>query len=959
MCGIASIFAYNHIAPPVDQEELLCIREAMINRGPDGAGIWISPDNRIGLAHRRLSIIDLSDSGAQPMASADGNFRITFNGEIYNHRELRRELEGKGFRFRSTSDTEVLLHLYADRGPDMVHALRGMYAFALWDESRRGLFLARDPFGIKPLYFSDDGSTLRVASQVKALLKGGAIDMTPEPAGHVGFYLWGHVPEPYTLYRGIRSLPAGTTLWLDSAGRKESMRFFNITEELANATTVSREITREEVHECLRAALLDSVRHHLVADVPVGVFLSAGLDSTTITALTKEVGNGDVHTITLGFREFQGTHDDEVPLANLTAKHYGTRHQTRWVTREDFRSARQHLLDSMDQPSTDGVNSYFVSKVAAESGLKVALSGLGGDELFGGYPSFQQIPLIVRAISPFNGIPALGKGFRYLSAPILKHFTTPKYASLLEYGGSYGGAYLLRRGMYMPWELPDVLDGEMVRQGWQELETLARLERTTQDVDSAHLRVTALETTWYMRNQLLRDTDWASMAHSLEVRVPLIDVNLFRATAPLFNSNSAPGKRAMARAPLKPLPKQVMRRRKTGFTVPVRKWLTPNNQIFDRNRRLREWARTIYREYNAGGSNEFGDTPPIALIFRTGQLGDTLVALPAIESIRRSFPKHRLVLLTDRHPSSTGYVSSWDICESTGWFDGVIYYQPKERGWVALRGWLSLLVELRSIKVDQFFNLAPGRSKWQTMRDEWFFGIAAGMHGYHAPIARRNPGPQSNGCLPRLEPEWRRTIRSVSAEEPRDLAFKLPIPEPEREMARRVALAAGVDFGSRLLAVAPGSKMPAKKWPADRFAELGQRIQDESPDLRLVVLGGAEDASIGQELCNAWGKRAFNLAGKLSIYGSAAVLEKCIGYVGNDTGTMHLAAMCSVPCVAIFSARDYPGRWDPYGKGHIVLRHDVECAGCFLEVCDQHCNKCLKLISVDEVHEATRKILAG
>jgi ADP-heptose:LPS heptosyltransferase len=513
--------------------------------------------------------------------------------------------------------------------------------------------------------------------------------------------------------------------------------------------------------------------------------------------------------------------------------------------------------------------------------------------------------------------------------------------------------------MYMPWELPDVLDGEIVRQGWQELDTLARLGRTTRGVNRAHLRITALETTWYMRNQLLRDTDWASMAHSLEIRLPLVDIDLFRATAPLLNSNSAPGKRAMARAPLKPLPEQVLRREKTGFTVPVRKWLTPNEQIFERNRGLREWAGTIYREYNAGGPRAYGDTSPIALIFRTGQLGDTLVALPAIESIRRNFPKHRLVLLTDRHPNSTGYVSSWDICEATGWFDRVIYYQPKERGWSALRVWLSLLVELRSIKVDQFFNLAPGRSKLQTMRDRLFFGIAAGMRGYHTPIARRNPGPNFDGCLPRLEPEWHRTIRSVSAEEPGDPAFSLPIPEPEREKARRVALAAAVDFSSRLLAVAPGSKMPAKKWPAQRFAELGRRIRNEFPDLQLVVLGGAEDAAIGHELCNAWGEKAYNLAGKLSIYGSAAVLEKCVGYVGNDTGTMHLAAMCSVPCVAIFSARDYPGRWDPYGEGHIVLRHEVECAGCFLEVCDQYDNKCLKLISVDEVHEATRKILAG
>jgi len=236
MCGIAGIFAYGASAPPVDQEELLRIREHMINRGPDGAGLWISPDRRVGLAHRRLAIIDLSQTGAQPMATADGRYRITFNGEIYNYRELKKELQAKGYVFHSNSDTEVLLHLYADRGEDMVHALRGMYAFALWDERKKGMFLARDPFGIKPLYYADDGTAIRVASQVKALLAGGAIDTTIEPAGHVGFFLWGHVPEPYTLYKGIRALPAGTSLWIDASGPKPSRQFFNVTEELAKAS---------------------------------------------------------------------------------------------------------------------------------------------------------------------------------------------------------------------------------------------------------------------------------------------------------------------------------------------------------------------------------------------------------------------------------------------------------------------------------------------------------------------------------------------------------------------------------------------------------------------------------------------------------------------------------------------------------------------------------------------------
>jgi asparagine synthase (glutamine-hydrolysing) len=225
MCGIAAIFAYDINAGPVSDNELIRIRDYMTARGPDGYGIWKSQEGRVALGHRRLAIIDLSDAGAQPMVCEDAGLAITFNGEIYNYRELKASLENKGYRFRSNSDTEVLLRMYEDMGPEMVHKLRGMYAFSIWDEKRKGLFLARDSFGIKPLYYADDGKCIRVASQVKALLAGSAIATTPEPAGHVGFFLWGHVPEPYTLYKGIRALPAGSTMWVDRSGRRNISKF--------------------------------------------------------------------------------------------------------------------------------------------------------------------------------------------------------------------------------------------------------------------------------------------------------------------------------------------------------------------------------------------------------------------------------------------------------------------------------------------------------------------------------------------------------------------------------------------------------------------------------------------------------------------------------------------------------------------------------------------------------------
>ena len=596
MCGIAAIFAYHPNAADVDSQELGRIRDHMIARGPDGSGEWYSLDRRVGLAHRRLAIIDLSESGAQPMSGEGGQLVISFNGEIYNYRELRGDLERKGRVFRSQSDTEVLLHLYAEKGEAMVHDLRGMYAFAIWDARRCGLFLARDPFGIKPLYFADDGRSFRVASQVKALLAGGGVDTSPDAAGHVGFFLWGHVPEPHSLYQGIRALPAGSSLWVDGKGKNVS-RFCCIADILAKAEASANNAPAVSEQETLRAALKDTVRHHLIADVPVGVFLSSGMDSTTLAALASEEG-GQLRTVTLGFAEFKGTLKDETVLAEQVARHYAAEHQTVWVTRSDFASHRDRLFAAMDQPSIDGVNTYFVSMAARRASLKVALSGLGGDELFGGYPSFRQVPRMAATLRVFNRFPGFGKAARIVAAPVLKRLTSPKYAGLLEYGGSCGGAYLLRRGLFMPWELPELMDGEMVRRGWQELQPLLRLEETVNGLRSPRAQVSALESCWYMRNQLLRDSDWASMAHSLEVRVPFVDLTLWKSVAPLIAGRNPVTKQAMVRTPLKPLPSQVLNRRKTGFFIPVREWLMDGTTASDaKERGLRPWARMVHSRY--------------------------------------------------------------------------------------------------------------------------------------------------------------------------------------------------------------------------------------------------------------------------------------------------------------------------------------------------------------------------
>lgn len=574
MCGIAGIFAYRDAAPAVDETELRAIRDAMAARGPDAFGAWIEANARLGLAHRRLSILDLSERGAQPMASEDGSRVVVFNGEIYNHAELRADLESRGFRFRSTSDTEVLLALYAADGEAMLPKLRGMYAFALWDARRRGLFLARDPYGIKPLYLADDGQTLRFASQTKALLAG-RVSPAEDPAGVAGFYVFGSIPEPRTRHRAIRALEAGTSQWVDARGPRTPVRHHSLASVFARAVEAPAQATDERtLQEAVSAALEDSVRHHLVADVPVGAFLSAGVDSTALVALMRDAGNRDIRTITLAFDALRGTAQDEAPLAEAMAHRYRTRHTTVRLGPADLFAAKDAFLAAMDQPSIDGLNSFLVSRAAHEAGLKVAVSGLGADELFGGYASFVTIPRWVALASMPSRVPGLGRGLEtaFHALGLGRLPVTPKLGSTLRYGGTYPGAYLLRRGLFMPAELHLVMGRERAEEGLQALAPLDEVARMLDpDPKLPFARIAVLESRLYMKNQLLRDADWASMAHGLEVRVPFVDAALVERLAPLLvaAAGRVRGKELIANAPKDPVPRELVTRPKTGFFVPI------------------------------------------------------------------------------------------------------------------------------------------------------------------------------------------------------------------------------------------------------------------------------------------------------------------------------------------------------------------------------------------------------
>jgi asparagine synthase (glutamine-hydrolysing) len=660
MCGINGIFSYGAAAPAIDRDELLRTREAMFSRGPDAAGAWVSADGRVGLASRRLAILDLSAAGDQPMAGAGGRVQLVMNGEIYNFRQLRAELEAAGCRVRSSGDTEVVLALYIhhcdaiDAIDIMLRRLRGMFALAIWDERPgrpRRLLLARDPLGIKPLYYSAGSAgagasgQLRFASQVKALEAGGAVSRAVDPAGLAGFLLWGSVPEPWTIRRDVRALPAGHFLAVEE-GRANQPRPF---------ATLAGSLAGDAVTGCASdatSAIEESVIAHLVSDVPVAIFLSAGLDSGLVAALARRHLPEPPATFTLSFDVLAGTPRDEAPLAAAVARRLGTRHLERRMAREDFARLWPAALAAMDQPSIDGFNTFAVSRAAHEAGLKVVLSGLGGDELFGSYPSFAAVPRWRRAARCSRLLPGLAAAWPALAARLAPG--RPKLAGLLRYGATLPGSYFLRRALFLPEELPALMGAEAAALGLAAYDPIADAGKLVAAGLAAPaapagtgtpagpaapagpgangrrpgrldpwLAVQLMESSQYMRNQLLRDSDWASMACSVELRVPLVDAWLLRRLAAAgFQPARRLGKAALVRQLAPELPEALWHRPKTGFYIPVLEWLRPGGELGPAGHNLGARSRVLARLVLA----ELG----ISLSAGTG--GPTATAMPATTS---------------------------------------------------------------------------------------------------------------------------------------------------------------------------------------------------------------------------------------------------------------------------------------------------------------------------------------
>jgi asparagine synthase (glutamine-hydrolysing) len=573
MCGIAGVVDYER---PTDVSVLAArLDAALAHRGPDGAGLWTSPPHgapSVLLVHRRLAIIDPGPGGAQPMSTLDGRHHIVFNGEIYNYRALKADLEARGERFSTGSDTEVLLRLLALDGPTCLARLRGMFAFACWDSTECSLLVARDRFGIKPLYVAASGARVAFASELGALYAAGIVDRTPSTAGILAFLEWGSIPAPLTWTRGVEMLPPGTwRQWMTTGSASTKGVFADVRNTYVGAPSAADAVDdfRGDVAESLR----DSVRAHLVADVPVGVFLSGGIDSGALVSCASSLGAANLQTFTVGFDDASS----ETARARRVATAFGTQHHELHVSSRDVASDLPAVLARLDQPTIDAVNSFYVSRAVAATGIKAVLSGTGGDELFGGYPSFARLPRAMtakRVVGPFWPVVAS------LADVAMPERLRARWRHFATTNGSVAEAYRVQRGFLLPDEVRAIAGPALRDADWREA---ANAVRETEEAllgglsrnEKPAASVARLETRMYLGSQLLRDLDVMSMAHALEVRVPFVDHELAAHVWPRLGGHPelVRGKRLLHEGLERPLPTEIVNHPKQGFTLPFARWM--------------------------------------------------------------------------------------------------------------------------------------------------------------------------------------------------------------------------------------------------------------------------------------------------------------------------------------------------------------------------------------------------
>lgn len=628
MCGISGVIKKGVKAKEL-QEIAKKMNEYQNRRGPDDRGVFVDEASGIALGHTRLSILDLSAAGHQPLQYQKSNIKnqkygelwITFNGEVYNFQDLRNELEGKGYRFKTKTDTEVILAAYAEWGAESFNKLRGMFAFGLWDGEKKKLYLVKDRYGIKPLYYYADKRELVFASTVKALKVSGMVPDKKNEKAAIGFLLFGSVPLPYTTLEDVYGVPAGHYLEANFTSSQdvnislvkyyEPLDYFltsnDARSDVQNIDPLSSDIGSHNIVQKVRSLLEESVRLHLISDAPLGVFLSGGIDSSVLALLasgtyqrksaSKIRVNQRLTTLSITFDEPEFS---EKKYQDIITKQIKSNHWEYKITKQDFENSLDDIWEAMDQPTIDGVNTYFVAQAAKKAGLKAVLSGLGADEIFFGYPSFRKAAMLRK----------IQKGFSFFGHRKSAGLTMSRMLGLLgdKYSklGYLGSNDMLRfylaiRGLFVPTEVARILNiSESEVNDFidnmgtsddlsSDVPNIGGLNFRSSDVQKLHPAnlLSYLELKFYLQNQLLKDSDFMAMHHSIEIRVPFLDHKLVEYVSSLPAElklrpdiknlklkiqNSQP-KPLLVAAMHDLLPREVWDRAKMGFTFPFQQWL--------------------------------------------------------------------------------------------------------------------------------------------------------------------------------------------------------------------------------------------------------------------------------------------------------------------------------------------------------------------------------------------------
>jgi asparagine synthase (glutamine-hydrolysing) len=578
MCGIVGILAHNATVAPGLLERAT---RSLAHRGPDDSGTVIIRESlpepvEIGLGNRRLAILDLSPLGHQPMQDPQTGNWIVYNGEIYNFREIRGKLEEEGTRFGSNSDTEVLLKAYGRWGEGCLEKLRGMFAFAIWDAQKHCLFMARDPMGIKPLYYCSAGQYFLFASELRTLLGTGLVPRRLDAAGLVNYLAFGSLYDPITLIEGIQALRPGHYLVWDQGRVRDVMYWDLASGKERPGMSIARDsspIQRKTLEDEMHATLDESVRMQMVSDVPVGVFLSGGIDSSSLAGILTRSGAA-LNTFSIVFQEADYS---EAEYSRVVAKKFGTEHHEILVSQRDALEAVPGALEAMDQPSIDGLNTYLISRQTRAAGIKVALSGLGGDELFAGYSTFHSVPRMENFALFWGHLPAVARRSLADAFTVVApdNDQNRKLAALARGNGSVLHPYFLSRMLFTQQQRDGLFGSRDVHSVERSQHPLRENLSRARNLDAIN-RVSYLEARCYMLNTLLRDSDAMSMAHGLEVRVPLIDHHLAQKLLALPGSwklDSHTPKPLLVGALRGTLPDEIVHRRKRGFTLPFEHWL--------------------------------------------------------------------------------------------------------------------------------------------------------------------------------------------------------------------------------------------------------------------------------------------------------------------------------------------------------------------------------------------------